>query len=77
MSTRVRLKESSPETEQAIEPDLQEQLQAVRLEKEIQKAVMKHQKIQQRNVAHEQRHPPAPPEPKHDRTQERGISMGL
>jgi uncharacterized membrane-anchored protein len=41
-----------PEKRQAIEPDLQEQLQAARLEKEIQKAVMKHHKILQRNVAH-------------------------
>ena len=66
-----------PETEQAIEPDLQEQLLAVRLEKEIQKALMKHQKILQRNAAHEHHHSPAPPQPKHDQTQERGISMGF
>jgi hypothetical protein len=66
-----------PETEQAIPPDLQEQLLAVRLEKEIQKAVMKHQKILQRNAAHEHHHSPAPPQPKHDQTQERGITMGF
>ena len=67
-----------PETEQAIAPDLQEQLLAVRLEKEIQKAVMKHQKILQRDVAaHEQHHPPPPPQPKHDPIQERGMSMGF
>jgi hypothetical protein len=50
------------------------------LEKEIQEAVMKHHKILQRNAAaHEQYHPPPPPppQPKHDRTQEREISMGL
>ena len=66
-----------PETEQAIAPDLQEQLLAVRLEKEIQKAVMKHQRILQRNAAHEHHHSPAPPQPKHDQTQERGINMGF
>jgi hypothetical protein len=68
-----------PETEQAIEPDLQEH--AIRtgkpltdLEKEIQNAVMKHQKILQRDAAaHEQHHPPPPP--KHDPIQERGMSM--
>ena len=65
-----------PEREQAIEPDLQEQLQAARLEKEIQKAVMKHQKILQRDAAHEH-HPATPPQPKHDPTQERGMSMGF
>jgi hypothetical protein len=66
-----------PQTEQAIELDLQEQLLAVRLEKEIQKALMKHQKILQRNAAHEHHHSPAPPQPKHDQTQERGMSMGF
>ena len=52
-------------------------VQAARLEKEIQKAVIKHQKIVQRDAAHEQHHPPAPPKPKHDQTQERGMSMGF
>ena len=66
-----------PETEQAIKPDLQEQLQAARLEKEIQKAVMKHYKILQRDAGHEQHHPPPPPQPKHDRTQGQGISRGF
>ena len=52
--------------------------QAARLEKEIQEAVMKHQKILQRNAAaHEQHHPPPPPQPKNDRTQERGMSRGF
>jgi hypothetical protein len=66
-----------PETEQSIQPDLQEQLQAARLEKEIQKALMKHHKILQRDAAHEQHHPPTPPQPKHDWTQERGMDMGF
>ena len=66
-----------PETEQSIQPDLQEQLQAARLEKEIQKALMKHHKILQRDAAHEQHHPPTPPHPKHDWTQERGMDMGF
>jgi hypothetical protein len=66
-----------PEREQSIEPAPQEQLQAARLEKEIQKALMKHHKNLQRDVAFEQHHPPTPPQPKHDRTQERGISMGF
>jgi ATP-dependent exoDNAse (exonuclease V) alpha subunit len=66
-----------PEKEQAIGRDLQEQLRAVRLEKEIQKVVMKHHKILQRNAAHEQHHPPPPPQPKHDPTQERGMSIGF
>jgi hypothetical protein len=52
--------------------------QAARLEKEIQEAVMKHQKILQRNAAaHEQHHPPPPLQPKNDRTQERGMSRGF
>jgi hypothetical protein len=66
-----------PEREQAIEPDLQEQLRAARLEKEIQKALMKHHKILQRNAAHEQHQPPPPPQPKHDPTRERGMSIGF
>jgi hypothetical protein len=52
--------------------------QTARLEKEIQEAVMKHHKILQRNAAaHEQHHPPPPPQPKHEPTQEQGISMGF
>jgi len=52
--------------------------QPARLEKEIQEAAMKHHKILQRNApAHEQHHPLPPPQPKHDRTQERGMSMGF
>ena len=52
--------------------------QAAWLEKEIQKAAMKHHKILQRNApAHEQHHSPPPPQPKHDRRQERGMSMGF
>jgi hypothetical protein len=52
--------------------------QAARLEKEIQEDVMKQQKTLQRNAAaHEQHHPPPPPQPKHDRTQEQGMSMGF
>ena len=64
-----------PQKEQAIEPDLQEQLQAARLEKEIQKTVMKHYKVLRRDFGHEQHHPPPPP--KHDRTQEPGMSRGF
>ena len=66
-----------PQKEQAIEPDLQEQLQAARLEKEIQKTVMKHYKVLRRDFGHEQHHPPPPPQPKHDRTQEPGMSRGF
>ena len=52
--------------------------QEVHLEKEIQETVMKHEKILQRTAAgHEQHHPPPPPQPKHDPTQERGMSMGF
>jgi hypothetical protein len=51
--------------------------QAARLEKEIQEAVMKHQKILQRDPAHEQHHSPPPPQPKHEPTQEQGMSMGF
>ena len=52
--------------------------QEAHLEKEIQEAAMKHHKILPRNApAHEQRHSPPPPQPKHDRTQERGMSMGF
>jgi len=52
--------------------------QPAHLDKEIQEAVMKQQKILQRNAAgHEQHHPPPPPQPKQDRTQERGISRGF
>jgi NAD(P)H-dependent flavin oxidoreductase YrpB (nitropropane dioxygenase family) len=49
-----------------------------RLEKEIQEEVMKHEKILQQNAAApEQHHLPAPLQPKHDRTQERGMDMGF
>ena len=51
--------------------------QEAHLEKEMQKAVIKHQKILRQDAAHEQHHPPAPPQPKHNPTQERGISMGF
>jgi hypothetical protein len=52
--------------------------QAARLEKEIQEAAMKHHKILHSNApAHEQHHSPPPPQPKHDRKQERGMSMGF
>ena len=57
--------------------DLQEQLQAARLEKEIQKAVMKHYKVLQRDFGHEQHHPPPQPQPEHDRTQGPGMSRGF
>jgi hypothetical protein len=71
------LKEKIPRESSQLSPAPQEQLQAARLEKEIQKALMKHHKNLQRDVAFEQHHPPTPPQPKHDRTQERGISMGF
>ena len=52
--------------------------QAARLEKEIQEAAMKHHKILHPNApAHEQHHSPPPPQPKHDRRQERGMSKGF
>ena len=52
--------------------------QEAHLEKEIQKALMKHHKILQRDAAaHEQHHPTPPPHPKHDPIQERGMSMGF
>ena len=52
--------------------------QAARLEKEIQEAAMKHHKILHPNApAYEQHHSPPPPQPKHDRRQERGMSKGF
>ena len=42
-----------------------------------QEAAMKHHKILQRDAAHELHHPPTPPQAKHDRTQERGMSIGF
>ena len=51
--------------------------QAARLEKEIQKAVRKYEKALQENISRQPYHPPTPPEPRQDRTQERGMSMGF
>ena len=51
--------------------------QAARLEKEIQKAVRKYEKTLQENISREPYRPPVPPEPRQDRTQERGMSMGF
>ncbi len=48
-----------------------------RLEKEIQEEVMKHEKILQQNAAAHEHHLPAPLQPKHDRTQERGMDTGF
>ncbi|MGA8660029.1 MAG: hypothetical protein WB586_28250, partial [Chthoniobacterales bacterium] len=49
--------------------------QAARLEKEIQKAVRKYEKALQ--GSRQPYHPPTPPEPSLERTQERGMSWGL
>jgi hypothetical protein len=56
---------------------LDQQLQAARLKKEIQKTVMKRYKVLQRDFGHEQHHPPPPPQPEHDRTQGPGMSRGF
>ena len=56
---------------------LDQQLQAARLKKEIQKTGMKHYKVLQRDFGHEQHHPPPPPQPEHDRTQGPGMSRGF
>ena len=56
---------------------LDQQLQAARLKKEIQKTVMKHYKVLQRDFGHEQHHAPPPPQPEHDRTQGPGMSRGF
>jgi UvrD-like helicase C-terminal domain len=56
---------------------LDQQLQAARLKKEIQKTVMKDYKVLQRDFGHEQHHPPPPPQPEHDRTQGPGMSRGF
>ena len=54
---------------------LDQQLQAARLKKEIQKCRHEARENLQRTArGHEQHHPPPPPQPKHDRTQEPGIS---
>jgi hypothetical protein len=51
--------------------------QATRLQKEIQKAVPKYEKTPKENISPQPHHPPTPPEPRHDRTQEPGMSMGF
>ena len=51
--------------------------QEAHLEKEIQKAIRQYEKTVQENITRQPYHPPTPPEPRHDRTQERGMSMGF
>jgi hypothetical protein len=51
------LKEKIPKESSQLSPTCRSQLQAARLEKEIQKALMKHHKILQRDVALEQHRP--------------------
>jgi hypothetical protein len=46
-------------------------------EKEIQEAVRQCQKTVQEYINRQPYHPPPPPEPNHDRTQEPGISRGI
>jgi hypothetical protein len=73
---RISALELSPE--HAFKRDiisLDQQLQAARLKKEIQKTVMKHYKVLQRDFGHD--HPPPPPQPEHDRTQGPGMSRGF
>src|ERR1700738_1895296 len=56
---------------------LDQQLQAARLKKKIQKAAMKHYKVLREGFGHEQHHPPPPPQPEQDRTQGPGMSRGF
>jgi hypothetical protein len=75
-SERISALELSPE--HSFKRDiisLDQQLQAARLKKEIQKTVMKHYKVLQRDFGHD--HPPPPPQPEHDRTQGPGMSRGF
>jgi hypothetical protein len=46
-------------------------------EKEIQEAVRQRQKTVQEYITRQPYHPPPPPQPNHDQTQERGISRGF
>ena len=71
-SRRINGKELRQELAQK-DPSLSS-AQAAPLEKEIQEAVRQYEKTVEEYIARQPFHPPPPPQPRHDRTQEPGIS---